>query len=56
MEKRTSHQIIITTDKESRQRKFPLKLLLLLIAGIIVGAAVVFGLFWGIEFLSDLKR
>ena len=54
MEKKTSHHIIITTDTEKTKRKFPLKLLLLLAAGAIVGVAIVFGLFWGIEVIADL--
>lgn len=48
------NQIVITTLSDNEKQKLPLNLILTLAAGTIAGMAVIFGLFWGAEFLMGL--
>jgi hypothetical protein len=48
------NQIVITMNSEEQKQKLPLNLILTLAAGTLVGMAMIFGLFWGVEKLIGL--
>ncbi|NLO71618.1 MAG: hypothetical protein GX102_11900 [Porphyromonadaceae bacterium] len=50
----SQNQIVITMSSDLKKQKLPLNLLLSLIAGIIAGMAIIFGLFWGAEVLFNI--
>jgi len=55
METRTNqNQIVIKTNPENEKGMLPMNLLITLAAGAIAGAAIIFGLFWGVEILLSL--
>ncbi len=47
-------QIVITTGADDEKQKLPVNLILSLAAGAIAGVAIIFGLFWSVEFLFGL--
>ena len=48
------NQIIIKTSTKDEKQKLPVNLLLTLAAGAITGVIIIFGIFWGAEFLFGL--
>ena len=55
METRTNqNQIVIKTNSENEKTMLPMHFLITMAAGAIVGMAIIFGLFWGVEMLTNL--
>lgn len=55
METKTNqNQVVITFNSEERKQKLPMHLIVTLAAGTLTGVAIIFGLFWGAEFLFGM--